>query len=263
MGMTVKEMIGAILADMGVELDKGTVDTVKAGNPDQEVTGVLTAFTATFEVIREAAEAGLNVIITHEPTYYNHHDRLEEWQDDPVVREKRSLLEQYGLTVWRCHDALHCRKPDGIQEGMLDALGWTGYKTGPGEREVELPPVPLEQLASELKSALGLKHVRVTGRPGMLCRRIALELGAPGGERQLRHLREEAVDTVICGETAEWQVCEYARDASAIGLDKAVIMLGHAGSEAEGMRYMAERLRVLFPGLPVRYAAVADSFVCL
>ena len=51
-----------------------TVDTVKAGDPATPVTGIATTFLDTMEVLREANRRGLNLVITHEPTFYNHRD---------------------------------------------------------------------------------------------------------------------------------------------------------------------------------------------
>lgn len=47
-----------------------TCDRYISGLPETEVTGVVTTFMATVDVIKKAAELGSNMIITHEPTYF-------------------------------------------------------------------------------------------------------------------------------------------------------------------------------------------------
>ena len=37
---------------------------------------------ATFDALKAAAAQNLNLIITHEPTYWSHQDRLAQLQDD-------------------------------------------------------------------------------------------------------------------------------------------------------------------------------------
>ena len=45
-----------------------TIDTLKVGDPKREVTGVVTTFLATFDVLKKTKEIGANLVLTHEPT---------------------------------------------------------------------------------------------------------------------------------------------------------------------------------------------------
>ena len=51
-----------------------TVDTVKAGDLDTPVTGIATTFSATMDVLQRAVARGANLIVAHEPTFYDHLD---------------------------------------------------------------------------------------------------------------------------------------------------------------------------------------------
>lgn len=51
-----------------------TVDTLKTGAPQQKVRAIATTFLATSEVIEPAIQRGVDLIITHEPTFYGHTD---------------------------------------------------------------------------------------------------------------------------------------------------------------------------------------------
>jgi len=55
-------------------LPPDTVDTVKAGDAHTPVTGIATTFLDTMDVLREANRQGANLVVTHEPTFYNHLD---------------------------------------------------------------------------------------------------------------------------------------------------------------------------------------------
>jgi len=74
------------------------------------------------------------------------------------------------------------------------------------------------------------------GAASHTCQHVSAMLGAPGGDWLMVALRSAEIDTLLCGETVEWQVCEYARDAAVAGLPKAVIVLGHERSEEAAWR---------------------------
>ncbi len=76
--LTARQVIERIQKHVGVPWTEPTVDTFKAGNPDTPVTGVAVAMMATLDVLRRAAEAGNNLVITHEPTFYNHFDSTND-----------------------------------------------------------------------------------------------------------------------------------------------------------------------------------------
>jgi hypothetical protein len=128
---TAREVIARIQEHVGVPWQAETVDTFKAGNPDTPVTGVAVTMMATMDVLERAAASGENLIITHEPTFYNHLDKLDELdlkENDPVLAAKLAFMKKHNLVIWRFHDHWHRRKPDGIVAGMVHALGWEKYQ---------------------------------------------------------------------------------------------------------------------------------------
>src|SRR5581483_192527 len=70
--VTARQVITLIQQHSGVSWEGPTVDTFKAGDPDTPVTGIATTMMATFDVLKRAAARGDNLIITHEPTFFNH-----------------------------------------------------------------------------------------------------------------------------------------------------------------------------------------------
>ena len=75
--------------------------------------------------------------------------------------------------------------------------------------------------------------------------------GAPGG--LLDELKSDSCEVLIAGEVSEWSLCEYARDASELGFCKAVLALGHVGSERDGMVCLTDQIKEHFSELDVKY----------
>jgi putative NIF3 family GTP cyclohydrolase 1 type 2 len=233
-----------------------TVDTIKAGDPNTTVTGIVTTFLDTMDVLREAVRRGDNLIITHEPTFYNHLDDRRLFLDDPVYKEKLAYIEQHHLVVFRLHDEIHADVTDHILTGLYEALGWENYphpaEVG-GQYFVTIPPMMLEQIARMLQEKLQMKTLRVEGDPGLVITHVALRPGASGLEKQVLALRKPGVELLIAGEASEWETVEYVRDAVAQGRPTALILLGHEVSEEPGMERCAKELRELFPGIRVEH----------
>ena len=126
--LTARQVIERIQKNVGVPWRAQTVDTFKAGNPDTPVRGIATTVMATFDVLQRAARSGRNLVITHEPTFYNHEDKTEDLVNDPVFKAKQEFIEKNSMVVFRFHDHWHAHRPDGIMTGMLEALGWEKYQ---------------------------------------------------------------------------------------------------------------------------------------
>jgi len=234
-------------------------DTFAAGRLDSEVSGILVTFMATRAVLERAVQLGANLIITHEPTFFQD-GNVDHLAGDPVYEAKADFLQDNDLTVWRCHDLMHRARPDMILAGITRKLGWTDFQQH-GNRELfDLPLTTLQQLATDVRTRLSISHVRVTGPASLPIRRVAVSCGCNSWEHQRRLLREEGVDALICGEVREWETCEYVRDSAADADGQGLIVLGHCNSEEAGMAYFADWLRPKVHGLPVHFVPAGDPF---
>jgi putative NIF3 family GTP cyclohydrolase 1 type 2 len=73
--MTAREVIELIKKNQGIPWnDRSTRDTFKIGDPDAAVTGIATTVMTTFDMLKRAHAAGLNMVITHEDTFWNDRD---------------------------------------------------------------------------------------------------------------------------------------------------------------------------------------------
>ena len=67
--VTAQQVADRIRSNLGVAWRSQTVDGFKAGDPSTAVTGIAVTVLATTDVLRRAAAAGQNLIITQEPLY--------------------------------------------------------------------------------------------------------------------------------------------------------------------------------------------------
>lgn len=242
---------------------EATVDSLRSGSAQTEVTGIVVVFMATQAVLERAAALGANLIISHESMFYCHREDAPWLQDDPVVREKHERIQQTGMTIFRFHDHIHKYMPDAITAGLIKELGWESYVEAhePAAAVVQIPPMTLEHTARYLKERLRIPYVRVVGNPDMPCSRIGLLAGYRGGAGlAIPLINAYNLDLVIAGEGPEWETPEYIRDAGHQDRNLAYIALGHAESEEPGMKHLAEWLRDQYPGIPVHYVRETPLF---
>jgi putative NIF3 family GTP cyclohydrolase 1 type 2 len=259
--MRVRDVIGTISGEVPLADVAGSVDNIKLGGGETQVRGIACAFMPTVEVLRQAAHIGANLLIVHEPIFYNHTDDTSWLTGNAVVAEKKSIVEKAGMTVFRFHDAPHTISPDMILEGVAQKLGWKPFQRSPGSPIFDLPAQSLVDLAAELRNKLGItKPMRIAGDAAMRCSRVALHPGFGGGRDHILRLADDTVDALVAGEGHEWEACEYARDARAIGQSKGIIYLGHAYSEDAGMEAFAAWLRARIPDVPVTHVPTESPF---
>lgn len=243
-------------------LPPNTVDTFKAGNPDTAVKGIAVTMMATYDVLVRAAREGKNLVITHEPTFYNHLDNATELraQRDPVLLEKEDFIRKHNMVVWRFHDGWHAHKPDGILLGMTHALGWSEYQSAADSRLFTLPEISLEKLADSVATRLSVKAARFVGDKKLKVTKVALQPGAAGPGKQIKLLERNDVEALIIGEVPEWETIQYVSDAVTQGRKKALILLGHIPSEQAGMQECAIWMRHFIREVPITFIAAREPF---
>lgn len=279
--MKIKEVIEKILEYHPVIPGYKGCDEFKCGNPEDECTGVVTAMSANVSVIRKTIELKANLIVVHEPTNYTSADEpgWNEPFDNSVYEEKRKLLDEHGIAVWRDHDHMHFNRPDSIFTGVLKYLGWEDkaeidMDTGLyAHWIIHIEPCTLKQLCDHLIENIGMNGVRIIGDPKAIVSSVALvghlypseyhKKDGTTGEYGVSIIDtlEKRVDVIIPGEVIDWTVLSYVRDAIELGKTKAVINLGHFNWEELGMKYMKDWLSELLENkLPVTYVPSGDMY---
>ena len=235
---------------------ENTQDVIKAGDKNKEVEKIAVTMFATAKVIKQAHEWGADLLITHEPLYYNHCD---EHSDEQVESEKRAFLNQTGITVYRYHDYSHYLLPDVICKGVLDKVNFNANVSYDGfdlARITLNQPTTGKNVAKLLKEKLNLKNLRICGDCDFETKNLSFVAGANGwGD-----LKNFDNYIFIMGEICEWACAEYVRDAVELGHKKALIILGHIGSEREGMNLTAKMLKEQYPSISVKYFETEEAF---
>ena len=257
---TAGEVMRRVIAATGATPPANTVDTLKAGDENTVVTGIATTFMDTYAVLEKAVARGKNLIITHEPTFYNHVDDLAPLADDPVQKDKLAYIREHHLVVWRFHDTWHLRKPDGILAGMVKQFGWEAYQSDSDPHRFTLPRMTVGQIAAALKAKTGARAIRIVGDPQLAVTQVVLLPGASGEDKQVKALEQDGVELLVAGEAREWETVPYVQDAAAEGKHKALILLGHEVSEEAGMEECARWVKTVVPGIPVEFIPPREPF---
>lgn len=187
MTITIQDAIDTIIAAVVSKPHPDTVDSVKVGDPSQPLTGIMITFLATYEVIQQASQHNANLIITHEPIFYNHLDKTDWLQNNAVYQAKRQLIESNNLVIWRFHDYLHLIKPDPVGVGIVHDLGWESYLLS-DSLTCQIPVMKLGDLVGYVKSKLNIGTLRIIGDLDLPCRNVALIPGFPPAVWQIETL---------------------------------------------------------------------------
>jgi putative NIF3 family GTP cyclohydrolase 1 type 2 len=255
--ITAGQVVERIKQHLGVPWRGGPTDTFKTGDADTPVTGIATTVMSTFDVIKRAAAARRNMVITHEPTFWLGTDDVRGFVNDPVYKQKLQFIRDHNVVVWRFHDHLHARQPDMSSVGLAQALGWSGYASKDEPRVYVLPPARLRDIARDIERRLRIPAIRVVGDPQLTIRRAALMQGTPPFHAATVLPN---VDLIVAGEQREWEGVEYAFDANTAGMRKGLILIGHWVSEDQGMRLCADWLKSFVSEVPVEWIPAGDPF---
>ena len=238
---------------------QNTCDTVKSGDDKKTISRVAVSMTPTVDVLHKAAEWKADMLIVHEPIFFDHWDRLG---NDPVSLQKKKILDESGITVFRYHDYMHFREIDGITEGELHYLGLGGSLEKIPDSVCSIltadAPITALELSHLITDRLGVVSVRIAGAKSIPSTKIALCFGDTGSVFKI--LSTTNAEIAIAGEVCEWRDAEYARDAAALGYNKSLIVLGHVGSERNGMMLLSEKLGRLFDDVEFKYIECDEVF---
>ena len=189
----------------------------------------------------------------------------------PVYLEKKKLIKEHQIAIWRFHDHMHMDVDDGIYRGFDEELDWGKYRVkcdgdlGWFGAVYELPETTLEELAHFFQKELDMKVVQLVGDPKMPVKRVSALVGGGSlglGQENLpmRHMHAENIDVVICGDITEWTLSAYVRDAAQLGMKKGMLVLGHERSEEWGMKHLPAWLKSITEDLPVTFVDAEEPF---
>ena len=229
-----------------------TRDQFMCGDPDADVKGIGVTWLATNARLRKAAELGLNFVIAHEGAFYPTY--AETAVGERHHEEKRRLIEEFGLTLMRCHDTWDRMPEVGIPDAWAE---WLGFPSDP--RPVEsfyricrVDGRSVEELAREILDKvrpLGQQYVGYMGDPEAAVRRMAIGTGAI---TRLATMLELGADVLLATDDG---VSTTAAGLLAHDMAAPTLIVNHACAELPGMMAMVGYIEERFPGVPVRYLA--------
>lgn len=203
------------------------------GDKNVKASEVLLALDITTEVINEAVQKKVPVIVTHHPTIFN---PLKKISSDSLQYK----LIRAGITVISAHTNLDIC-PEGVNDTLARAAGLIlthhtnedCYVTG--ELECEMTAGDYAAVISE---KLGCKGMRYTERRGKV-KKVTVSCGAGGSS--IFAAAGEGADALITGEIKHHELL-FARENNI-----AVFDIGHFRSEDMMMEKLAQLLSAHFP----------------
>ena len=216
---------------------------VDAGRP---VTSIMTALDITADVVRDAAESGCELIVSHHPVIFDPLRRV-------TAEDVPAMLLQNGISAICMHTNLDAAE-GGVNDVLADLFGIrqrTAFADGCG-RVGDIEPITVPELAAlaqhklaalcnapDTGAAVQVKFAD-TGKP---VRRLAVISGA-GGSLFAEAIAEGA-DCLLTGEANH----HHALDAKRLGLS--LIAAGHYATEFPVTAAVAAALRAALPEVEV------------
>ena len=283
--ISAQDLMDQIQKNLGVpwqsQRPDGFADGIHLGNSDTRVTGIVTTFTPTLEVLRRAVASGKNTIICRETPFYSRGERAplfyrngpapssELTENDAVCRVKREFVSNNNLVIIRFFDNWEARTTDGQLRGLALALGWNKFhlaaKKGaeayrPGNELFVLPKDSLNSLARSIGEKLKIQGMRVIGDPQSRVSKVALTHGLLLVADVQEILKEPGVEVVVGGEPVEWEAGPYFEDLVTAGQAKGLILVGDEASEEPGSGEVAEWLKGFIREVPTEWIPAGEPF---
>jgi len=229
-----------------------TVDTFKAGGPDTVVTGIAVAWLPFTWALEQARDLDCSLFVTHEPTYYDHHDNREELFDLDIPSERRRMLEEWGMAVLRCHDLWDRFPEKGVTTSWGAFLGLDRLvDQGEFARVYAVEPTTARSFAETVAArtaALGQPGVHLVGDGERRVETVCIGTGAISPYLEL--VAQFQPDLVVCTDDG----MDYWRDgAYAVDGGPPIVVVHHGVTEEPGVANLARQLQAGFPDTPVHH----------
>lgn len=224
------------------------------GHRSENVERVMTCLTLTEDVAREAAERGVQLVVSHHPLMFKPVQKLTG--DTPEGRILLTLIRS-GIAVY-CPHTGYDSAVEGINGQLaelfeladirplrpLDERHPLGATTAGGGRYGRLPqPTRLADLLTTVKSRLGLPALQYTGDDDQPIERLGIACGSAA--EFMADAIQQNCQALLLGEARFHALLE----AEATGL--ALIVIGHYASERPAVERLAARIASEFPALDV------------
>jgi len=238
-----------------------TVDRVIVGDPDKEIRRILVTWISSFAAVRVAVERGVDLLMTHEPTFYVHANELEKMDASELAVAKKRFIEEHGLVILRNHDAWDRMPRVGIPWAWAQFLGLGDSPVATGaagyQHRYDAEPVPLDEFAARVAkrtAAIGEPFVQVVGDGRQPVSRIGVGTGCACS---IPVFQEMGCDvSIVCDDgSCYWSGIQRGADEG-----HPVIRVNHGTSEEPGMATLAAYINERLPGVEAEHLPHGSSF---
>ena len=249
------EDINAYLRSL-TEVNEPSVDRIIIGNPETKIKKIGTAWMPYWNILKEAAEQDVNLMVVHEPTFYNHWDLdatgggyfsaptpgKENYKKQ--VAAKKKWIEDNEMVIIRCHDVLDKIDGYGIPFALGRALGFQEkdiVRSSTYYNVYKIDPTPAQEVARSIARMLkpaGQPGVAFYGDENHQVKTIGLGTGCICNPLDFADMNPDlyiAIDDSI----NTWTQTVFAEDTG-----KPLVVINHGTAEEFGMKELSEQLRV-------------------
>jgi putative NIF3 family GTP cyclohydrolase 1 type 2 len=240
------------------EVSEPSVDRIIIGNPDTMVKKIGTAWMPYWSTCKEAVKQGVNVLVVHEPTFYDHWDLSNSpWKSiespspgqqemQETIDKKIKWITENGLVIIRCHDVWDKIADIGIPYAFGNALGFDNediirkdtyynvYRTDPA------PAIDVARMIASKLEGVGQPGVAFYGDENHMVRSVGVGTGCICNPVEFMHLAPDlfiAIDDSV----RTWVQTTWAEDTG-----KPLVVVNHGTSEEFGIQMLNEHLKNAF-----------------
>lgn len=206
--LTAQQIGDRIRARVAPSWDAAAGDGLQAGRSDTVVTGIVTAWTPSIDVLRRAVAAHAKLVITRECPFWSREAEVKGYSGagetatragmakDPTFVFKQRYIDEHGLVLWRLSAHWDARVAAHPVAALARALGWKTFAQEPAGRYV-VPATTIGALAGDIQRRLSVRGLRVLGAPDAPVTRVALSRGFLLVPEVQTILRAGAVDVFV------------------------------------------------------------------
>lgn len=172
---TVKELMDFLERIAPLDLQESYDNAgLLVGSPQMNITGVLCTLDTTPEIVREAVENNLNVIVSHHPIIFQ---GLKKLTGESYI--SRTVIEaiRHDIAIYAIHTNLDKVLKNGVNEGMCKRMGLQNIRILQYEDEEknigmgatgDLPAeMPWPEFLAKIKNDFDLEAFKYTSAPGV------------------------------------------------------------------------------------------------
>lgn len=233
---------------------KQTVDQIIVGDPEKEIRRIVVTWMPSFDALRKAVDRGYDMMVTHEPTFWDHiHDRENAAKSD-LGRAKHEFIETSGLVVLRIHDVWDRMPRIGIPWAWAQFLDLgsepAAMTNGNMLHRYDIEPVRFSELAARIAARtarIGEPQVQAVGDPDCLVSKVGVGTGCACGIDRYRSMGCDV--SIVCDDgSCYWANLQHAADEG-----HPFIRVNHGTSEEPGMVSLTQYINGHIPGVTAEH----------